>query len=286
MEQLRTLVRTERTRLLHRPMAWILGIILGGLTGLIYLSLTLALLVPEGQGGISTSDTEQLRELLILPEGFGSGFAMINGFATIMLIILAAGIFGSEFSWGTVRTSLIAGVSRDRFYAGKIIALLTVGAAVTLMTAILAFGASLAAGLIVDGSLYTDEWLNTGFVVDAIFIVMRGYLGVAIWILIAATVTLLTRSLAAGIGLTLGLNIGGDVILSLLSTAGDAGRWVARLFPNAAVSALSAMNSADPPSYGWTDYAWITANLLIYATAAVAVAIITFRRMDIIAATD
>ncbi len=247
MEQLRTLVRTERTRLLHRPMAWILGIILGGLTGLIYLSLTLALLVPEGQGGISNSDTAQLRELLILPEGFGSGFAMINSFATIMLIILAAGIFGSEFSWGTVRTSLIAGVSRDRFYAGKIIALLTLGAAVTLMTAILAFGASLAAGLIVDGSLYTDEWLNTGFVVDAIFIVMRGYLGVAIWILIASTITLVTHSLAAGVGVAIGLNILGDIVLALLRSIGTIGEWVARVFPNEAVNALANMNSANPP---------------------------------------
>ncbi len=284
MTRLKTVVRTERARLLRRPMTWILGIILGGLTCLIYLSLTLALLLPEAEGGISAEDTDQLRELLILPEGFSSGFGMIGSFATILLIILAAGAFGSEFSWGAVRTSLMAGVSRDQFFAGKLIALLLLGAVVTIATAILAMGASIVAGLVVDGSLYTDEWLNSGFVFDAVLIVARGYIGIAIWILIASTIALITHSLAAGVGVTLGLNIFGGIVLALLKSLGDFGEWAARLFPNEAINALLNLNSVNPPSYAATDYLWITANLVFYTVAMIAVAIFRFRNMNIISA--
>ena len=286
MVPLRTLLRADRSRILRRPMTWVLGIVVGGLTGLIYFSLALALLAPDLQGELSEQEVNDIRELVILPEGFGFGLSAVTGFGTITLIILAAGIFGSEFSWGTARTSLMAGVSRDRFYASKVVVLLAVGAALTVGAAALGFGGSLATGILVDRSLYADEWLNLSFIGDGLLMMLRAYIGIALWIMIASTVTLVTRSLAAGVGVTLGLNIGGDIVLSLIATTGDIGRWIARLFPNRAVNALASMNSANPPSYEWTDYAWITANLAFYTAATILVAIIVFRRMDIIAASD
>lgn len=285
MVALSTLLRTDRTRILRRPMTWILAVILGGLTGLIYFSLALTLLLPDDlEGGLSADESEQIRELVIFPEGFGFGISMIGGLGTILLIILAAGVIGSEFSWGTARTSLMAGVSRDRFYASKVITLLLLGAALAIGAAILSFGGTLAVSVIVDRSFYSDEWLTGGFIIDALLMTFRAFIGIAIWILIASTITLVTHSLAAGVGVTLGLNIAGDILLSLLGAAGDIGRWVSRLFPNQAVNALLNMNNADPPSYGATDYAWIIANLTFYAVSMVAVAVIQFRRMNIIAA--
>lgn len=285
MTPLSTLIRVERTRILRRPMAWILGIIISGLTGLIYASLALVLLLPEDAGGgLSPEETADIRELVIFPEGFSFGMGAIGGFATIAMIILAAGAFGSEFSWGTVRTSLMAGVSRDRFYTSKLITLLALGGLVTLVAAVLAFGATLTVGLVVDQSFYTDEWLNGEFFLDTLLVAFRTFIAIGIWILIAATATLVTHSLAAGIGMTLGAYIGGDIVFSLLGAAGDIGRWVSRLFPNEAVNALLSMNGTNPPSYEATDYAWIIANLLFYTVAAVATAIYRFRRMDIIAA--
>lgn len=279
-----TLLRVERTRILRRPMAWILAVIVGGLTALIYFSLALTLLLPEDlEGGLSAEESQEIRELVIFPDGFGFGLSAIGGFATIGMIILAAGVFGSEFSWGTVRTSLMAGVSRDRFYASKITTLLILAGIVTAVAALLAFGMTLGTGIIVDQDLYVDEWLTGGFFLDALLMIVRTFIAMAVWTLIGATVTLVTHSLAAGVGVTLGLYIGGDIMLALLGAAGDIGRWVSRVFPNEAINALLSMNSSNPPSYGWTDYAWISANLLFYAAAAVAVAIIQFRRMDIIA---
>ena len=286
MVPLSTLLRADRSRILRRPMTWVLGIVVGGLTGLIYFSLAITLLAPDLQGELSDEEVNDIRELVILPEGFNFGLSAVSGFGTITLIILAAGVFGSEFSWGTARTSLMAGVSRDRYYASKVIVLLAVGAALTVAAALLSFGGSLATGVLVDRSFYIDEWLNLSFFGDALLMMLRTYVGIALWILIASTVTLVTHSLAAGVGVTLGLNIGGDIVLSLIATAGDIGRWLARLFPNRAVNALASMNSANPPSYEWTDYAWITANLTFYAAAAILIAVIVFRRMDIIAASD
>jgi ABC-type transport system involved in multi-copper enzyme maturation permease subunit len=287
MAALSTLLRVERTRILHRPMTWILAVIIGGLAGMIYFSLAVTLLLPEDtEGGLSPEDTEQIRELVIMPDGFGFGVTMVGGFANIALIILAAGTFGSEFSWGTVRTSLISGVSRERFYAGKVTALLLLALVVSLTSAALAFGGSLTTSFVVDRSLYVDEWLNGAFILDALLIIFRTFIGMAVWVLIAAAIALVTHSLAAGVGISLGLNIAGDFLFSLLSAAGDIGRWVSRLFPNQAVNALYSMNGADPPDYGASDYAWISANLTFYALAAIAVAIFQFRRMDIIAASD
>ena len=285
MTPFRTLVRVERARILRRPMTWILGIIIGGLTGLIYFSLALVLLLPEGsEAGLSPEETADVRELVIFPEGFAFGMSAIGGFATIAMIILAAGAFGSEFSWGTVRTSLMAGVSRDRFYAGKIVTLLVLGALVTVAAAALSFGATLTVGLVIDQSFYVDEWLNGEFFLDALLMILRSFIAIGIWTLIAGTLALVTHSLAAGIGVTLGAYIGGDIVFSLLRAAGDIGRWISRFFPNEAVNALLSMNGANPPSYEATDYAWIAANLLFYTVAAISIAVYRFRRMDIIAA--
>ncbi len=287
MVALSTLIRADRTLILRRPMTWLLALILGGLAGMIYFSLALTLLLPENlEGGLSAEESMDIRQLVIFPEGFGFGISMVAGLGTILLIILAAGVFGSEFSWGTARTALMAGVSRDQFYASKLITLLSLGVAVALASAVLSFGGTLAVSFVVDRSFYTDEWLNAGFIGDAVLMTLRAFIGIAIWILIASTITLVTHSLAAGVGVSLGLNIAGDLVLSLLGAAGDIGRWVSRLFPNQAVNAVLSLNNADPPSYGASDYAWIIANLSFYAITMTAIAVVQFRRMNIIAASD
>lgn len=287
MVALSTLIRTERTRILRRPMTWILAIIVLGLSGMVYFSLGLTLMLPDDEStGLSAEDVANIRELVIFPDGFGFGVTMVGGFMMIGLIILAAGVFGSEFSWGTVRTSLMAGVSRDRFYLSKIITLLIIALGAAIVSAGIAFGGTLVVSFIIDRELYTDEWLNGAFILDAVWIILRTFIGMAVWVLIASAIALVTHSLAAGVGISLGLNIAGDFLFSLLGAAGDLGRWVSRLFPNQAVNALYAMNGANPPDYGWTDYAWIAANLVFYCVAAIAFAVLQFRRMDIIAASD
>ncbi|MEZ4522096.1 MAG: hypothetical protein R3A46_10715 [Thermomicrobiales bacterium] len=130
----------------------------------------------------------------------------------------------------------------------------------------------------------TDEWLTGSFMADALLMTIRAFIGIGLWVLIASAIALTTHSLAAGVGVTLGLYFGGDIVLTLLGATGDIGRWVTRLFPNEAINALLELNSADPPSYGAGDYAWIITNLVFYTVAAIVIAVIRFRRMDIIAA--
>ncbi|MEZ4572312.1 MAG: hypothetical protein R2849_18745 [Thermomicrobiales bacterium] len=202
---------------------------------------------------------------------------------TVALIILAGGVFGSEFSWGNGAHPLMAGISRDRFYASKVITLLGIAAVVTAAAAILSLLASLAVGVVVDQSFYTDR-LTGSFMADALLMTIRAFIGIGLWVLIASAIALTTHSLAAGVGVTLGLYFGGDIVLTLLGATGDIGRWVTRLFPNEAINALLELNSADPPSYGAGDYAWIITNLVFYTVAAIVIAVIRFRRMDIIAA--
>lgn len=273
-------VQTEQTKLLRRPMTWILGVIFIGLLGLIYFSLTIAVMSPEFQGeessGMDEASIEELKQDLVMPDGFSFALAMTSSFASLLLIILAAGSYGSEFSWGTVRTNLIAGADRVRCAIGKFVALLVFALLATLLGAVVGFIAPVAIRLLTGDGPPTNEWLNAGFFLGALWMSGIIFLALAMWVLIASTITLMTRSLAAGAGITLGLNLGGGIFLSLISEVGTVGRWFSRLFPNQAIGAMQQLVAANPPGYGWTDFAWITANLLIYAVGLTTLALIRF----------
>mgnify|MGYP001233684073 CR=1 FL=1 len=79
MVALSTLIRTERTRILRRPMTWILAIIVLGLSGMVYFSLGLTLMLPDDEStGLSAEDVANIRELVIFPDGFGFGVTMVE----------------------------------------------------------------------------------------------------------------------------------------------------------------------------------------------------------------
>ena len=98
--------------------------------------------------------------------------------------------------------------------------------------------------------------------------------------------TLVTRSLASALGITLALSLLGGQIALLFEQLGQAGVWVARVFPNKGLEALTLLTSSSPPAYGAADWAWISANLIGWAALSVVVSVATFRRLDILAASD
>ena len=139
-----TLLSVELTKVLRRPMTWVLAAILVGFLALIYGSLTAALLAPAVEG----FDPSDLRAQVLLPNGFGFGLSIPAGVGTVRVVILAASVYGSEFSWGTVRTMLLARAGRTRLVVGKLVLVELAALVVTLLGALIGIIAPLLIGLV------------------------------------------------------------------------------------------------------------------------------------------
>lgn len=280
MASVGTLVRVEIAKLVRRPMTWILALIYAAFMGLVYLAYLLLLVGDEIEG----MDKQDIKDLVYLPDGLGFGLGLATSIATTSMIILAAGSFGSEFGWGTIRTVLLMRVERMRLFIAKVVVL--EGFA---LVAVIAGAVGAVAGAVILGAAggdgpATSAWLTAAFAGDLLLYSLRAWIAIAIWTLIAAEVAILTHSLGISIGATLAAYIVGDITTSLLDQAGKLGEYVSRLLPNAGINALLRLNSADAPTYVATDYLWIATNLVIWAGVATTFAVLRFRSMNILAA--
>ena len=278
MTSVSTLIMVELRKLIRRPMTWILILILLGIILFVYGSLIATILGPD----VGDLDKDALREVLVLPDGTFFGATIVQQVGTVVLIVLAAATIGSEFSWATFRSMLFMGASRLRLLIAKLIALLLVALALVGTGLVFAVGAALASEAIVglppdaatwsSGSLASDIALATGIT----------FVTVAIWTLVSATITLVTRSLATGLGVTLALGLLGGQVAYLIGQLGTAGRWISRVFPNRAIDALNAVASSEPETYTVADWAWISANLAGWTVLLVMLSLLAFRRMNLL----
>ncbi len=282
MASLSTLLRAEFAKLAPRPMTWILALIYASFLGLIYLTY-IALLAANDLEGVNKAD---LMDLLYLPKGLDFGMGLMTSIGTTVMIILGAGSFGSEFGWGTIRTTLLMRASRMRLLAAKLIALAICGAIVVLAGFVAVIIGSVLAGVAGGNAPSVGDWLTSSFVADSVAYAIRSWWSVAFWSLLAAEVAIVTHSLGASIGISLASYIVGDLATSLLDQAGTIGDYAARLLPNAGVNALLKLNSVDPPHYVATDYLWITLNIVGYTVILAVVAVRRFRTMNILAASS
>ncbi len=278
MTSIRTLLSVEITKLLRRPMTWILSAILVGFTAFIYMSLVIALLAPES----ANIDKASLEKEILLPDGLYFGASLAGSFVTILIIILAAGSIGSEFSWATVRTNLLLGATRMRFLAAKFLALVLVGFVWLLIANVMAFAGELITAAATDHAIPTDYLMSATFAGDCGLVLFHSMIVLAVWTLIAAAVTVITGSLAAGLGVTLAVSLLGSSIAGLIAQIGDVGRWVARVIPNRALDAIISLDSADPPSYLASDWIWIVASIVGWSLLIAILAMRRFQRMNLV----
>ena len=278
MTSIRTLLSVEITKLLRRPMTWILSAILVGFTAFIYMSLMIALLAPES----ANVDKASLEKEILLPDGLYFGASLAGSFVTILIIILAAGSIGSEFSWATVRTSLLMGATRMRFLAGKFLALVLVGFVWLIIANVIAFAGELITSAATNHAIPTDYLTSGSFASDVGLVLFHSLIVIAVWTLIATAVTVITGSLAAGLGVTLAVSLLGSSIAGLIAQIGDVGRWVARVIPNRALDAIISLDSADPPSYLASDWIWIIASVVGWSLLIAILAMRRFQRMNLV----
>ena len=278
MTSIRTLLNIELTKLLRRPMTWILSVILIGFTAFIYVSLAIALLAPES----ANFDKVSLEKEILLPDGVYFGASLAGSFVSILIIILAAGSIGSEFSWGTVRTNLLMGATRMRFLTAKVVALEIIAFVWLLIANILGLAGEIVTAAVTNHAIPTDYLTSASFASDMGIILFRSIVVITVWTLIATAVTVISGSLAAGLGVTLAVSLLGSSIAGLIAQIGDVGRWVARIIPNRALDAIISLDSTDPPRYLATDWAWIIASIVGWSLIFAVLAVRRFQRMNIV----
>jgi len=125
------LIRAEWFKLTRRPLAWVLLAVFLASLVLLLLAEFLVVGLDTGlfSGGaraqlLSEQQVRQFRLHLGFPGIFGAVLGHANGVGGICAIALAAGVLGSEYSWGTLRTQLARRPNRGRYLIAKIIGIL------------------------------------------------------------------------------------------------------------------------------------------------------------------
>lgn len=214
------LFAAEWLKLSRRPLSWVLLTVFLG-TLLLYLGLW-ALVVALHQGSFSEGRIrlealrpEQLAELqlqLSFPGIFGAVLGQINSIGGILAIILAGGALGSEYNWGTLRTTLSRAPNRGAFLLAKLIAVMLVIAVGALSA--LAMGALFA--LVASSWLGLPRQLSGHDLLLLPLGLLRALFVILPYVLLTFACASFGRSVLAGVG-------GGLIFLALDVSAGSLG---------------------------------------------------------------
>lgn len=262
------LFSSEWFRLRKRSQSWILFVISVALVALIYGGFVLAGLLTSGQ------ESQDLREQATFTNFSEFGISMgVGFFGSVMLIIIAAGMMGNEFSWNTLRPLVARARSRASLLTAKLL---------TLLTYSIVFVAALAlatAGLFLIGSMVVGE--PSGFSMSILwdgieYAFQLGYTNLP-YLALAFMLATVFRSNAAGIAGALGLSFIEQPIFLLLGLASDFFQDVEKWGLSWNVAEISGFNPTAESSGDARAYAI----LAVYTTIFVAISYIVFLRRDV-----
>jgi ABC-2 type transport system permease protein len=195
------LLRANLRKLVRRPATWVTFLLLVGLLVLIFVAVG----ATAGQAPDAASRAAS-KLLVTFPGAYTFVLGFILGLGGLLAVTYGASIAGSEWTWGTLKTSVARGESRTRYtvlgYGGvAVFAIVGILAAFLVGVGAAAIGA-LAAGISLDGMSDAKALgeLPELFARGSLAIAMNAALGYAI-----ATVA---RSQLAGIGVGIGLYFG------------------------------------------------------------------------------
>ena len=169
----------------------------------------------EDESGLLQSES---RKFFIMPASISNGLGAAAFMGIVLTMVLAASVMGTEYSWGTLRTSLVSGVARRKYLAAKVVTLLAVAAGGLLVTALtLALTSLLFTFLVrhVGGGWTEGEWATT-------FIVFgKTFYGIVPYLMLAVFIAVLTSSTGMGIGIAMGYYMIEAIVTGILVSAFD-----------------------------------------------------------------
>ena len=188
------IMRGEFLKVGRQWTTWIMLVLLAGIMGL---PMLLDLARPR------LKDELALNPLAGLYQTMGTDLLVFRVFSGAVLIVLTARLIGMEYSGGTIRILLSRGVGRLQLLSAKLLTLALTGLAI--LVAGLLFDALLAVIVLqlISGNLNALQALNAGFWQDTWLYIQTIMLSMGDAILLATAVTVLTRSLAAGLSVAL-----------------------------------------------------------------------------------
>ena len=96
----------------------------------------------------NTDPLHEIRKAFTIPHSITGSMNGLAGFAPFLILILTASLIGSEYGWGTLRTTLTRGAGRWQLLGAKIALVMLASAAAYVIVAIATALASLLAAVI------------------------------------------------------------------------------------------------------------------------------------------
>lgn len=261
-----SLLSSELFRMRKRAQSWLLIAITFALTAVIYGGFSIAAKVNSGP------DAQNMRDNVTFESFHEMGLGVSIGFlGSLMLVIIAAGLMGNEFSWNTLRPLVARAQTRVSLLTAKVVAMVIyalVFVAVTLVAV---------TGMYFIGSWFVGE--PSGYSMD----VLTHSIGYALkllysnmpYVALAFMLATVFKSNAAGIAGALGLSFLEEPIWMLLGLASDAFKGAQDWGISANVNALSGF--ADVSISEARAYATLAAYTIVFIGIAYAV----FTRRDV-----
>ncbi len=158
----------------------------------------------------------QLRETysgFTLPGSIPNALGMAQGMGLFLIAILTASILGTEFGWGTLRTVLVGGAGRWQYLTAKLALIsLLAGAALAVVVAATLVGSAVAGALAAAPPAGTPGPLGWN---DAIINFGKAWFALLPYMALAACVSILTASSAAGMAVALAYYFAEQIVVAL-----------------------------------------------------------------------
>lgn len=259
------LLSSELFRMRKRAQSWILFLIAVALTALVYGGFVIAAKVNSGVDAAEMRRTATFAEYSEFGIGISVGF-----FAGMLLIIIAAGSMGNEFSWNTLRPLVARARSRASLLTAKLASLVIYS---------VAFVVALA--LVVAGMVFIGSWLvgePSGFTMsllgEGVGNALKMLLANSPYLALAFMLATVFRSNAAGIAGALGLSFIEQPVFALLGLASDVFESVERWGIAYSVNDLAGVIDGDIATRS-------VVIVVAYTVAFITVAYAVFLRRDV-----
>ncbi len=221
-------------------------------------------------------------EAYLLPGNIEGGFFLMSLLGPILMIVLASGIVGSEYGWGTIRTVVGSGVSRTRLLLAKFVILAGLSVLLTLVCLVVLFVGGVAISLI-EGLGLGLGWIDLRALGDLLLMILRCSFVLTVIGTLGFVTAQVARSVVAGLGIPLGVLFLSPLILVTLGALGSVGKRIGDLHLLVNGDVLDTMNTfGERRELELSRDPWLAAGiLLLYGVIAIAIAIASFRRRDI-----
>jgi ABC-type transport system involved in multi-copper enzyme maturation permease subunit len=272
------MVSMEWLKLLKRPMTWVVFLFLvpgtAGIMTLSYLSVILSNTDPELRAANVQSE--------LLPLGIMNSLEIAGALGGVLMVILAAGLIGSEYGWGTIRPLVASGASRSKVFLSKFVTLTEVIITFVLLAIAAGWLASLVL-TVIEGQPITLGTVDAAWLTDLGLSIARTTFIIFVSATIAFTVAYVTRSLAAGIGIGIAWMILEQLLSLFLERLGKMGEVIRDLLISTNTNALSMRNGFGPSEFPPSvppEYQAVGI-LALYCILLLGFAWLVFRRRDI-----